>query len=77
MPSFSRLISFESQDGNARYFTDLGANTIDVPKIGATIDAYASFDDLVDDRAKVTATVGKVISVSLSLTIECLYSGLH
>ncbi len=63
MSKFSKLISFESQDGKARYFADLGAHVFDLPKVGATIDAYPSFSNLVDDKGKLTATFGKVTTL--------------
>ena len=62
MKTFSKLISFESGDGAARYFADLGTDESDIPKAGTSIDAHSSFEDLVNGKDKVRATVGKVTS---------------
>ncbi|KAI1084700.1 fumarylacetoacetate hydrolase family protein [Whalleya microplaca] len=45
MGSFSRLIKFESDDGNV-YFADLGKEVLEPPSIGVKVKAYRSFDDL-------------------------------
>jgi hypothetical protein len=62
MKPFSRLISFGSRDGKARYFADLGMNEAEVPTLGTSIDAYTSFADLVEGKNKVTAIVEQVIT---------------
>lgn len=62
MPSFSRLIRFESLDNGQRYFADLGANTVELPTTGSLVIAYASIDKLVSGEGGLAVTVGKVRS---------------
>ncbi|KIW65775.1 hypothetical protein PV04_08002 [Phialophora macrospora] len=61
MKPFSRLISFASADGKARYFADLGTDEADIPALGTSIDAYTSFADLVDGKNKVMAIVDQLL----------------
>ncbi len=63
MKYFSRLVSFESEDGQKRFFADLGSVS-DVPAQGASISAYESFQDLLEGKNEVTAVIGKVRSLS-------------
>ncbi|KIW48998.1 hypothetical protein, variant [Exophiala xenobiotica] len=61
MKYFSRLVSFESEDGQKRFFADLGSVS-DVPAQGASISAYESFQDLLEGKNEVTAVIGKLLA---------------
>lgn len=58
MPPFSRLIRFESDE--KIYFSDLGANNIQLPSSGSYITAYPSLDDLNAGKNDTMVAVGKV-----------------
>jgi hypothetical protein len=58
--SFSKLICFESGDKKAIYFADLGTDGSDIPTTGTAIDAYTTFDNLIQGQDKITVTLGKV-----------------
>lgn len=60
MPSFSRLIRFQSAGSDDIYFADLGAETIEPPVSGSKVEAYKTFDDLIGGSDSVNVTVGKV-----------------
>jgi hypothetical protein len=73
MPSFSRLIRFESLDDGQTYFADLGADTVELPATGSHVTAYASIDRLVVGEGGIAVTVGKV-QPSFSQLMYCLYT---
>ncbi|KAK4941705.1 hypothetical protein LTR10_018444 [Elasticomyces elasticus] len=60
MPSFSRLIRFESPDGRT-YFADLGADTVELPTTGSKVTAYPSIDDFSTGNGESVA-VGKLLA---------------
>ncbi|KIW92097.1 uncharacterized protein Z519_07081 [Cladophialophora bantiana CBS 173.52] len=63
MGPFSRLICFESEvRSGPKYFADLGVEGSAIPEPGTSIQAYSSFDDLLQGKDQVTATVGKLLS---------------
>lgn len=62
MPSFSRLIRFESLDDGQTYFADLGADTVELPATGSHVTAYASIDRLVVGEGGIAVTVGKLLA---------------
>ena len=59
MKAFSRLVSFESETGQMKFFADLGSVS-DVPAQGTSISAYTSFEDLLEGKNEVAAVLGKV-----------------
>ncbi|GME35061.1 related to bifunctional 4-hydroxyphenylacetate degradation enzyme [Neofusicoccum parvum] len=61
MPSFSRLIRFESSGDGQIYFADLGDSIAEPPALGVRVVGYRSLEDLNDDKSAATATVGKVL----------------
>jgi hypothetical protein len=61
MPSFTRLIRFESADDEQIYFADLGVD-IEPPSEGTHVRAYASLDDLLAGKAEKIVTLGKVMT---------------
>jgi hypothetical protein len=73
MPSFSRLIRFESLDDGQRYFADIGADTVELPATGSHVTAYASIDGLVVREGGITVTVGKV-RPSFPQSMYCLFT---
>ena len=62
MPSFTRLIRFESADNGQIYFADLGADVVEPPSEGTHVKAYASLDDLLAGKAGKIVTLGKVMT---------------
>lgn len=60
MPTFSRLIRFESTDGQP-YFADLGVET-SIPAQGAQIKGYRTFEDVGVEKYGEDVAIGKVIS---------------
>lgn len=60
MPSFSRLIHFQTADSAEIYFADLGKDKTELPQHGSKIEAYRSFDELTKGTNPATASVGKV-----------------
>jgi hypothetical protein len=66
MAPFARLIRFES-DGNI-YFSDLGVDTIETPPLGSHITAYLSLNDLIAEKNSATVSLGKVGSITGSLS---------
>ena len=56
MPSFTRLIRFESAEDGEIYFADLGA---DPPSEGSSLRAYTSFNDLLAGKSDTIVTLGK------------------
>jgi hypothetical protein len=62
MPSFTRLIRFESADDGQIYFADLGADVVEPPSEGTHVRAYASLDDLLAGKAEKIVTLGKVMT---------------
>jgi hypothetical protein len=62
MPSFTRLIRFESADNGQIYFADLGADVVEPPSEGTHVIAYASLDDLLAGKAEKIVTLGKVMT---------------
>jgi hypothetical protein len=61
MPSFTRLIRFESADDGQIHFADLGAD-VEPPSEGTHVRAYASLDDLLAGKAEKIVTLGKVMT---------------
>jgi hypothetical protein len=62
MPSFTRLIRFESASDGQIYFADLGADVVEPPSEGTHAIAYASLDDLLAGKAEKVVTLGKVMT---------------
>ena len=62
MPSFTRLIRFESADDGQIYFADLGADVVEPPSEGTHVRACASLDDLLAGKAEKIVTLGKVMT---------------
>ena len=62
MPSFTRLIRFESADNGQISFADLGADVVEPPSEGTQVKAYASLDDLLAGKAGKIVSLGKVMT---------------
>jgi hypothetical protein len=62
MPSFTRLIRFESAEDGQIYFADLGADVVEPPSEGSSLRAYASFNDLLAGKSETIVTLGKVMT---------------
>jgi hypothetical protein len=63
MPSFTRLIRFESAEERQIYFADLGADVVEPPSEGSSLRAYASFNDLLAGKSETVVTLGKVMTL--------------
>src|SRR5271163_2218958 len=81
MPSFTRLIRFESADDGQIYFADLGADVVEPPSEGTHVRACASLDDLLAGKAEKIVTLGKVMTsqyvVISHRSPKCSWCGCH
>lgn len=76
MASFSRLVRFESEQGGGPYFADLGPGNETPPPPGAKLEAFTSYEALVQQSGKRTVTVRRVsylcTTSPLSAICQCL-----
>ena len=63
--SFSRLIRFETEDGETK-FADLGPWETPLPKKGSQVKAFSSVDELTLDQNGTESTISKVYILNLS-----------
>ncbi|ORX96763.1 hypothetical protein BCR34DRAFT_497488 [Clohesyomyces aquaticus] len=61
MTSFSRLVRFESDDGNS-YFSDLGSGSGGPPSPGTKLEAFGSYEALVAKFSPKTLTVRRLLA---------------